>query len=313
MIAVVDYQKGNLLSVQRGLAAVGGQAVVTSDPAEIAAANAIVLPGVGAFADAAATMRELGQMDVIRDRVLAGVPFLGICLGMHLMFEQGVEGSPAERAVGAAGAANAAAAGDAVEAVRAAGVAGTTEAVRAAGSAVAASDAGYAQGLGLLPGLVAALPREDTQGNVYKIPHVGWNEVSFAAASAAAPATCCQITPPFVNNSPHATNPAANELQPTPSAGTAAATAPAFAIAPAAAPAKSALFNGIPEGEYFYFTHSYVSPDSAATIATTTHSITFPCAVQLGQRAFGVQFHPEKSSDAGLVLLRNFVTIAQEV
>ena len=92
-----------------------------------------------------------------------------------------------------------------------------------------------------------------------------------------------------------------------PSAGTAAA-----ASVSAASLAKNALFDGIPEGEYFYFTHSYVSPDSAATIATTTHSVTFPCAVQLGQRAFGVQFHPEKSSDAGLALLRNFVTIAQE-
>ncbi len=270
MIAVVDYQKGNLLSVQRGLAAVGGQAVVTSDPAEIAAADAIVLPGVGAFADAAATMRDLGQMDVIRERVLEGVPFLGICLGMHLMFEHGVEGSPAERA---------------------------------------AAEAGYAQGLGLIPGLVAALPREDAQGRSYKIPHVGWNEVSFAAIPAAAPATCCQITPPFVHNSLHATNLAANEPQPVSSSRISAGSS---AISSATAPAKSALFDGIPEGEYFYFTHSYVSPDSAATIATTTHSITFPCAVQLGQRAFGVQFHPEKSSDAGLALLRNFVTIAQE-
>ncbi len=294
MIAVVDYQKGNLLSVQRGLAAVGGQAVVTSNPAEIAAASAIVLPGVGAFADAAATMRELGQMDVIRDRVLVGVPFLGICLGMHLMFEHGVEGSPAERV------ALAAASGDA------AGAAGAAAGAAGADALVAAADAGYAQGLGLLPGLVAALPREDAQGNAYKIPHVGWNEVSFAAIPAAAPATCCQITPPFVNNSLHATNLAANEQQPTPSARSSA-------VSSTTAPAKSALFDGISEGEYFYFTHSYVSPDSAATIATTTHSITFPCAVQLGQCAFGVQFHPEKSSDAGLALLRNFVTIAQEV
>ena len=286
MIAVVDYPKGNLLSVQRGLAAVGGQAVVTSDPAEIAVADAIVLPGVGAFADAAATMRELGQVDVIRDRVLAGVPFLGICLGMHLMFEQGIEGSPAERAAQVAGAAE---------------------------SGVAASDSAanveYAQGLGLIPGLVAALPREDAQGRSYKIPHVGWNEVSFAAIPAAAPATCCQITPPFVNNSLHATNLAANEPQPVSSSRISARSS---TVASAAVSAKSALFDGIPEGEYFYFTHSYVSPDSTATIATTTHSITFPCAVQLGQRAFGVQFHPEKSSDAGLALLRNFVTIAQE-
>ena len=311
MIAVVDYQKGNLLSVQRGLAAVGGQAVVTSDPAEIAAANAIVLPGVGAFADAAATMRELGQMDVIRDRVLAGVPFLGICLGMHLMFEQGVEGSPAERAAQAAGAAGVADAAGAAAgvSVSAAAVVEAAEGVGEGTVGVTASDsaanAEYAQGLGLLPGLVAALPREDALGRSYKIPHVGWNEVSFAAIPAAATATCCQITPPFVNNSPHATTPAANEQQPTPSAGSSA-------VASATAPAKSALFDGIPEGEYFYFTHSYVSPDSAATIATTTHSITFPCAVQVGQRAFGVQFHPEKSSDVGLALLRNFVTIAQE-
>ena len=268
-----------------------------------------MLPGVGAFADAAATMRELGQMDVIRDRVLAGVPFLGICLGMHLMFEHGVEGSPAERAAGAGGAGDAGDAGDAAAApAAAAGVvdAASAASASAAGAPVAAS-AEYAQGLGLLPGLVAALPREDAQGNTYKIPHVGWNEVFFTATPAAAPATCCQITPPFVNNLPPATNPAASEQQPTPSAGTAAA-----ASVSAASLAKNALFDGIPEGEYFYFTHSYVSPDSAATIATTTHSVTFPCAVQLGQRAFGVQFHPEKSSDAGLALLRNFVTIAQE-
>ena len=310
MIAVVDYQKGNLLSVQRGLAAVGGQAVVTSDPAEIAVADAIVLPGVGAFADAAATMRELGQVDVIRDRVLAGVPFLGICLGMHLMFEQGIEGSPAERAAQVAGAAGAA--GAAAD-VSAAAVVEAAEAVGEGTVGVAASDsaadAEYAQGLGLIPGLVAALPREDAQGRSYKIPHVGWNEVSFAAIPAAAPATCCQITPPFVNNSLHETNLAANEQQPVSSSRISARSS---TVASAAVSAKSALFDGIPEGEYFYFTHSYVSPDSTATIATTTHSITFPCAVQLGQRAFGVQFHPEKSSDAGLALLRNFVTIAQE-
>ena len=71
--------------------------LVTSDPAAIAKADAIVLPGVGAFADAAATMRELGQMDAIRERIAAGVPFLGICLGMHLLFEEGVEGAPRAR------------------------------------------------------------------------------------------------------------------------------------------------------------------------------------------------------------------------
>ena len=94
MIAVVDYQKGNLKSVERGLIAAGGEAFITADASEIAKADAIVLPGVGAFADAAATMCELGQMEAIRDRVRAGVPFLGICLGEHLMFEHGVESAP---------------------------------------------------------------------------------------------------------------------------------------------------------------------------------------------------------------------------
>ena len=93
MIAVVDYQKGNLKSVERGLIAAGGEAFITADASEIAKADAIVLPGVGAFADAAATMCELGQMEAILKRVRAGVPFLGICLGEHLMFEHGVEGA----------------------------------------------------------------------------------------------------------------------------------------------------------------------------------------------------------------------------
>ena len=93
MIAVVDYKKGNLLSVERGLRAAGGDARITPDAGEIAAADAIVLPGVGAFADAATTMEELGQMQAIRERVAAGVPFLGICLGEHLLFEEGTEGA----------------------------------------------------------------------------------------------------------------------------------------------------------------------------------------------------------------------------
>ena len=80
-IAVVDYHKGNLKSVERGLAAAGGDVLVTDDAAAIARADAVVLPGVGAFADAAATMEALGQAGVVRERIAAGVPFLGICLG----------------------------------------------------------------------------------------------------------------------------------------------------------------------------------------------------------------------------------------
>ena len=191
MIAVVDYKKGNLLSVERGLRAAGADARITDDAAEIAAACAIVLPGVGAFADAAATMDELGQTEVIRRRIAAGVPFLGICLGEHLLFEEGVEGADAD---------------------------------------------GNPRGLGVLPGCVDRMPRQDAEGRAYKVPHVGWNTVDF----------------------------------------------------PAGAP-ENPLFAGIPH---------------------TTHSVTFPCAVQKGN-AFGVQFHPEKSSDAGAAVLRNFVKIAK--
>ena len=70
------------------------------------------------------------------------------------------------------------------------------------------------------------------------------------------------------------------------------------------------LFDGIAPGEYFYFTHSYIAPTGSHTIAETTHSTRFTSAVQFGERAFGVQFHPEKSSDAGARVLANFVAIA---
>ncbi|MEF9876342.1 MAG: hypothetical protein RR772_05465, partial [Gordonibacter sp.] len=141
-IAVVDYHKGNLKSVERGLVAAGAEAFVTDNAADLAHADALVLPGVGAFADASASMQALGQMEVIRDRVAAGIPFLGICLGMHLLFEEGVEGSPQE---------------DDEQSTH------------------------NAPGLAILPGVVTALPRTDAQGKSYKIPHVGWNSIDVAA------------------------------------------------------------------------------------------------------------------------------------
>ena len=209
VIAVVDYHKGNLKSVERGLVGVGADARITDDVREIAAADAIVLPGVGAFADAMGALVELGQAKVLRERIDAGVPFLGICLGLHLLYEAGeehAEGAPTP-------------------------------------------------GLGLIPGTVGALPKTDMRGNKYKIPHVGWNSVEYLSA------------------------------RPNP------------------------LFKGIPDGEFFYFTHSFAAPRSCETIATTTHSVTFPSAVQVGQVCFAVQFHPEKSSDAGAQLLANFVAL----
>ena len=212
MIAVVDYHKGNLMSVERGLIGVGADARITDDVAEIASADGIVLPGVGAFADAASSMEALGQTELLVERIKAGVPFLGICLGLHLMFEGGeehAEGDPTP-------------------------------------------------GLGIIPGVVRALPKESMAGKPFKIPHVGWNSVDYLSKK------------------------------------------------------ENPLFKGIKDREFFYFTHSFAAPPNCETIATTTHSITFPCAVQVAQvgpACFGVQFHPEKSSDAGAALLRNFVEL----
>ena len=234
-IAVVDYRKGNLRSVERGLAAAGGDVLVTDDAAAIARADAIVLPGVGAFADAAATMHELGQAEAVRARIAAGVPFLGICLGQHLMFEEGTEGAPEEDDE---------------------------------------TSSHNARGLAILPGVVAKLPSRDAAGASYKVPHVGWNTI-------VAPA--CQE-------------------------GEAADRADG---ADGVAGFDCPLLQGIPAGEYFYFTHSFVAPSGPFAVAKTVHSAAFPSVVQYGDAAFGVQFHPEKSSDAGAAVLRNFVRIVK--
>ena len=266
MIAVVDYQKGNLKSVERGLIAAGGEAFITADASEIAKADAIVLPGVGAFADAAATMCELGQMEAIRDRVRAGVPFLGICLGEHLMFEHGVEGAP---------------------------------------------EGNPACGLGLLPGTVVAMPRCDAQGKAFKVPHVGWNTIEMPSCNGGV------TVPPCGEGG-------GNAVLSSGGAGGGAARSSAakrglfeHGAFPDSTPQPGSnlafacpLFDGIAPGEYFYFTHSYIAPTGSHTIAETTHSVRFTSAVQFGECAFGVQFHPEKSSDAGARVLANFVAIA---
>ena len=208
MIAVVDYHKGNLKSVERGLQNVGADARITDDPEVIRHATGIVLPGVGAFTDAANAMRDLGQMDLLRERIATGIPFLGICLGMHLLFAGGEEHAQGKPTIG----------------------------------------------LGVIGGIVGALPKTDGEGNAYKIPHVGWNSIEIQKRG-------CP------------------------------------------------LLNGIDDGEHFYFTHSYAAPDSFATIATTTPSTTFPSVVSYRGACYGVQFHPEKSSDAGAKLLRNFAEL----
>ena len=92
MIAIIDYQMGNLRSVQKGFERVGFAAEITSDPARLAAADKVVLPGVGAFGDAMAELRNRGLVEPIRDLIAAGKPFLGICLGLQLLFDVGFEG-----------------------------------------------------------------------------------------------------------------------------------------------------------------------------------------------------------------------------
>ena len=212
MFAVVDYAKGNLQSVYNGLCAAGaGEVRIVTEPAQIEQADAIVLPGVGAFADASASLTESGQMQAVRRAIEAGVPYLGICLGLHMMFEGGTE--------------------DAVDAP--------------------------APGLGLVPGIVDRMPRCNEQGVSFKVPHVGWNTVH------AGEDTSCP------------------------------------------------LLAGVEQDTYFYFTHSFVAPENPCTQATTTHAMEFPCVVQTSPVCFGVQFHPEKSSDAGLQVLRNFVDVAR--
>jgi glutamine amidotransferase len=91
MIAIIDYGMGNLRSVQKGFEKVGHAAVVTSDPDQVAAADKVVLPGVGAFEDAIAELRRLGMVEPVLHAIAAGKPFLGICLGLQLLFDVSYE------------------------------------------------------------------------------------------------------------------------------------------------------------------------------------------------------------------------------
>ncbi|MGD9721578.1 MAG: imidazole glycerol phosphate synthase subunit HisH [Pirellulales bacterium] len=96
MIAIIDYQMGNLRSVQKGFERVGHAATITSDPRALAQADKVVLPGVGAFRDAIAEVRRRDLVGLIRDTVASGKPFLGICLGLQLLFDVSYEGGTYE-------------------------------------------------------------------------------------------------------------------------------------------------------------------------------------------------------------------------
>jgi len=96
MITIVDYQMGNLRSVQKGFEKVGQAAEISSDPRRIAEADHLVLPGVGAFRDAIAELKRRELVDPIREHIAAGKPFLGVCLGLQLLFDVGYEGGEYE-------------------------------------------------------------------------------------------------------------------------------------------------------------------------------------------------------------------------
>ena len=200
MIAIIDYDAGNLKSVEKALQYLGEDVKITSDANEILGADKIILPGVGAFGDAMEKLNTRGLSEVIREAVKRKIPLLGICLGLQILFEASEE-SP--------------------------GV----------------------DGLSVLKGKIVRIP--DKEG--FKVPHIGWNSL--------------KINP------------------------------------------ESKLFSGIPEDSYVYFVHSYyLAAEEPIVAATTDYVVDIHAAVEK-EHVFACQFHPEKSGDIGLKLLKNFATM----
>ena len=128
MVAIIDYDAGNIKSVEKAFQYLGANTEVTRDPEVIFRADRVVLPGVGAFGDAMNRIREYGLENIINEVVKKEVPFLGICLGQQLLFEFSKE----------------------------------SDGVR---------------GLGILRGEITDIPDRDAEGNYYKIPQIGWNNL----------------------------------------------------------------------------------------------------------------------------------------
>lgn len=204
MIAIIDYDAGNIKSVEKAIAALGEQAVLTRDPDVILSAEKVILPGVGSFGDAMEKLRGYGLVEVIKKVVEQKKPFLGICLGLQLLFERSDESEGVE-------------------------------------------------GLGILEGEIVRIPDAPD----LKIPHIGWNSLKF--------------------------------------------------------PRKGRLFKGLEEDSYVYFVHSYYlkAKDENIVTATTDYSTLIHASVEK-DNVFACQFHPEKSSDVGLTILKNFLAIGRE-
>jgi glutamine amidotransferase len=211
-ITVVDYGAGNLLNVVRALQHVGAEVEVTQSPQAVAGAQKLVLPGVGAFGDCMQALGALGLVAPLRDYLRAGRPFLGICVGMQVLFEVGEE-------------------------------------------------FGEHAGLGVLSGRVARIPAQGADGKPHKIPHIGWAALKPAEAGAGWAAT------PLAGH--EGSQPA------------------------------------------MYFVHSYqcVPAQRAEVLAEVEYNGLPICAAVARGQVFGVQFHPEKSAEAGLGLLRQFLAL----
>ena len=204
MTVIIDYDAGNIKSVEKALISLGEEVIISRDKDVILAADRVILPGVGAFGDALAKIRAYGLEEVIWKVVNQKTPFLGICLGLQLLFERSDESD---------------------------GV----------------------KGLGLLKGEILRIP--DTPG--IKVPHIGWNSIKY--------------------------------------------------------PNKGRLFKDLPEESYVYFVHSYYlkATEEEIVTATTEYGTLIHASVEK-DNIFACQFHPEKSSDVGLVILKNFIGISRE-
>lgn len=205
MTAIIDYGVGNIFSLCSSLEYIGEKAVLTSDKKEIERAERIILPGVGAFGDAAEKLKKSGLWDAVISSA-EKKPLLGICLGMQLLLEKSME-------------------------------------------------FGEHKGLGLISGAVLPVAEKIPAG--LKIPHIGWNALYFPQERK-----------------------------------------------------RSPIFEDITEGEHAYFVHSYYAAGCGdAEIAYTEYKAKITAAVGNGENVFGVQFHPEKSGDTGLKILRSFCKI----
>ncbi len=242
MIAITDYDTGNLRSVANALRRIGAEFTVTSDAAALRLADKVILPGVGEASSAMAKLRERGLDAVIPTLTQ---PVLGICIGMQLMCLDSEEGGAGCLGIFPAH-------------VMRLGGRGTTSG-NGAGTAAGTATPGITlraappSNGGAKPAVRVFRGAEGVPGgeNPLKIPHVGWNTVGRL---------------------------------------------------------RSPLFDGLGEGTYVYYVHSYAAQCCEATVAETDYGGAFSAALRRGN-FFGTQFHPEKSGRAGERILRNFLNL----